>query len=76
MRNAGLEEAQAGIKIAGRNINNLRYADDTTLMLQVMSELLGITYKVLHNQGPAYFFFLTPHFTHYASSTVSFLAAF
>ena len=33
MRNAGLEEAQAGIKIAGRNINNLRYADDTTLMM-------------------------------------------
>jgi len=36
MRNAGLEEAQAGIKIAGRNINNLRYADDTTLMAVVM----------------------------------------
>ena len=35
MRNAGLEEAQAGIKIAGRNINNLRYADDTTLMAEV-----------------------------------------
>ena len=35
MRNAGLEEAQAGIKIAGRNINNLRYADDTTLMVEV-----------------------------------------
>ena len=34
MRNAGLEEAQVGIKIAGRNINNLRYADDTTLMVQ------------------------------------------
>ena len=34
MRNAGLEEAQAGIKIAGRNINNLRYADDTTLMVE------------------------------------------
>ena len=38
MRNAGLEEAQAGIKIAGRNINNLRYADDTTLMTE--SEIL------------------------------------
>ena len=38
MRNAGLEEAQAGIKIAGRNINNLRYADDTTLMAQNESE--------------------------------------
>ena len=35
MRNAGLEEAQAGIKIAGRNVNNLRYADDTTLMAEV-----------------------------------------
>ena len=40
MRNAGLEEAQAGIKIAGRNINNLRYADDTTLMAESEEELL------------------------------------
>ena len=39
MRNAGLEEAQAGIKIAGRNINNLRYADDTTLMAESEVEL-------------------------------------
>ena len=39
MRNAGLEEAQAGIKIAGRNINNLRYADDTTLMEESEEEL-------------------------------------
>ena len=39
MRNAGLEEAQAGIKIAGRNINNLRYADDTTLMEERKDEL-------------------------------------
>ena len=39
MRNAGLEEAQAGIKIAGRNINNLRYADDTTLMVESEEEL-------------------------------------
>ena len=38
MRNAGLEEAQAGIKIAGRNINNLRYADDTTLMVESEEE--------------------------------------
>ena len=38
MRNAGLEEAQAGIKIAGRNINNLRYADDTTLMAESKEE--------------------------------------
>ena len=40
MRNAGLEEAQAGIKIAGRNINNLRYADDTTLMAEELKSLL------------------------------------
>ena len=39
MRNAGLEEAQAGIKIAGRNVNNLRYADDTTLMAESEEEL-------------------------------------
>ena len=39
MRNAGLEEAQAGIKFAGRNINNLRYADDTTLMAESVEEL-------------------------------------
>ena len=41
MRNAGLEETQAGIKIAGRNINNLRYADDTTLMSESEEELRG-----------------------------------
>ena len=41
MRNAGLEEAQAGIKIAGRNINNLRYADDITLMAESKEELKG-----------------------------------
>ena len=45
MRNAGLEEAQAGIKIAGRNINNLRYADDTTLMAE-SEELKGLLRKV------------------------------
>ena len=42
MRNAGLEEAQAGIKIAGRNINNLRYADDTTLMAESEVELKSL----------------------------------
>ena len=42
MRNAGLEEAQAGIKIAGRNINNLRYADDTTLMAERVEELKSV----------------------------------
>jgi len=46
MRNAGLEEAQAGIKIAGRNINILRYADDTTLMAESEEELKGLLMKV------------------------------
>ena len=46
MRNAGLEEAQAGIKIAGRNINNLRYADDTTLMAESEEELKTLLMKV------------------------------
>ena len=46
MRNAGLEEAQAGIKIAGRNISNLRYADDTTLMAESEEELKGLLMKV------------------------------
>ena len=46
MRNAGLDEAQAGIKIAGRNINNLRYADDTTLMAEIEEELKIILMKV------------------------------
>ena len=46
MRNAGLEEEQAGIKIAGRNINNLRYADDTSLMAESEEELKGLLMKV------------------------------
>ena len=46
MRNAGLEEAKAGIKIAGRNINNLRYADDTTLMAESKEELNSLLMKV------------------------------
>ena len=46
MRNAGLEEAQAGIKIAGRNINNLRYADDTTLMAETEEDLKSLLMKV------------------------------
>ena len=46
MRNSGLEEAQAGIKIAGRNINNLRYADDTTLMAESEEELNSLLIKV------------------------------
>ena len=46
MRNTGLEEAQAGIKIAGRNVNNLRYADDTTLMAESEEELKSLLMKV------------------------------
>ena len=46
MRNAGLEEVQAGVKIAGRNINNLRYADDTTLMAEREKELNSLLKKV------------------------------
>ena len=46
MRNAGLEEAQTGVKIAGRNINNLRYADDTTLMAESEEQLKSLLMKV------------------------------
>ena len=46
MRNAGLEEAQAGVKIAGRNIHNLRYANDTTLMVESEEELKSLLMKV------------------------------
>ena len=46
MRHAGLDEAQAGIKIAGRNINNLRYADDTTLMVESEEELKSLLIRV------------------------------
>ena len=46
MRNTGLEEAQAGIKIPGRNLNNLRYADDTTLMAESEEELKSLLMKV------------------------------
>ena len=49
MRDAGLEEAEAGIKIAGRNINNLRYADDTTLMAESEEELRSILMKMKRN---------------------------
>ena len=51
MRNAGLEEAQAGIKIAGRNINNLRYADDTILMAESEEELKSLLMKVKKEGG-------------------------
>ena len=50
MRNAGLEEAQAGIMIAGRNINNLRYADDTTLMAESKEELKSFLMKVKESE--------------------------
>ena len=46
MRNAGVEETQAGIKIAGRNINNIRYADDTTLMAECKEKLKGVLMKL------------------------------
>ena len=51
MRNAGLEEAQARIKIAGRNINNFRYADDTTLMAESEEELKSLLMKVKEESG-------------------------
>ena len=50
MRNAGLDEAQAGIKIARRNINNLRYSDDTTLMAESEEELKSLLMKVKENE--------------------------
>ena len=54
MRNAGLEEAQAGIKITGRNINNLRYADDTTLMAESKEELKSLLIKVKEESERVY----------------------
>ena len=52
MRNAGLDEAQAGIKVAGRNINNYRYADDTTLMAEREEELKSLLMKVKESEKP------------------------
>ena len=54
MRNAGLDEAQAGIKIAGRNIKNLRYADDTTLMPEGEKELKSLLMKVKEESGKSW----------------------
>ena len=54
MRNAGVDEAQAGIKIAGRNINNLRYADDTTLMADSEEELKRLLMKVKQESGKSW----------------------
>ena len=53
MRNAGLDEAQAGIKIARRNINNLRYADDATLMAEIEEELKSLLMKVKEDSEKA-----------------------
>ena len=53
MRNAGLEEVQAGIKIAGSNINNLRYSDDTTLMAESEEELKSLLMRVTDKSGKA-----------------------
>ena len=55
MRNAGLEEAQAGIKITGRNINNFRYANDTTLMAESEEELKSLLLKMKEESGKAGF---------------------
>ena len=54
MRNTRLEEAQAGIEIAGRNINNLRYADDTTLMAESEEELKSLLMKVKEESGKSW----------------------
>ena len=54
MRNAGLDEAQAGIKIAGRKINNFRYADDTTLMAESEEELKSLLMKVKEESGKSW----------------------
>ena len=54
MRNAGLEEAQAGIKITGRNINNLRYVDDTTLMAESEEELKSLLMRVKEERGKSW----------------------
>ena len=54
MRNAGLDKAQVGIKIAGRNINNLRYADDTTLMAESKEELKSLLMKVKEESGKSW----------------------
>ena len=51
MRNARLDEAHAGIKFAGRNINNLRYADDTTLMAEIKEEIKSLLMKVKEESG-------------------------
>ena len=54
MRNAGLDEAQVGIKISGRTINNLRYADDTTFMAESEEELMSLLMKVKEESGKSW----------------------
>ena len=61
MRNAGLDEAQAGIKIAGRNINNLRSADDTTLMAESEEELKSLLMKVKEDKMVGWYHWLNGH---------------
>ena len=62
MQNSGLDEAQAGIKIARRNINNLRYADDTTLMAESEEELKSVLMKVKEETEKVVFFMKSHHF--------------
>ena len=71
MRNAGLEEAQAGIKIAGRNINNLRYADDTTLMAESEEELKSLLMKVKEESEKVGFKLNTQKINIMASGTIT-----
>ena len=54
MQNAGLDEAQAGIKVPGRNINNLRYTNDTTLMAEIEEELKSLSMKVKEESGKSW----------------------
>ena len=63
MQNSGLDEAQAGLKIAGRNINNLRYSDDTTLMAKSKEELKNLLIKVKEESEKVGFFFFFLSFT-------------
>ena len=71
MRNAGLEEAQAGIKIAGRNINSLRYVDDTTLMAESKEELKSLLMKVKEESEKADIILNTRKTKIMASSSIS-----
>ena len=71
MRNAGLEEAQTGIKIAGRNINNLRYADDTTLMAESEEELKSLLMKMKEESEKVGFKLNTQKINIMASGTIT-----